>query len=119
MSLFDRFFRPTEPEPEEEREVDLAEKIQNWDGKPIIRWTWEDVSNVYQHAPHWHITMTGPVLPWVGNRARIDVMYLIAETREAAIAIAYERAHETAVAENLPWDPEEWHVLNCLPKNAD
>lgn len=119
MSLFDRFFRPSDPAPEPEPEEDLASKIKNWDGKPIIRWTWENVADTYGLAPHWHITMTGPMLPWVGTRARIDIMYLIAPTRDDAIAIAYERAHETAVSENLPWDPEEWHVISCLAKNAD
>lgn len=122
MSLFDRFFRAPPPDDAEESDptdLDLAAKIHNWDGKPVIRWTWENVESTYGLAPNWHVTMTGPMLPWVGKRARIDIYYLIMPTREAAIAQAYERAHETAVAENLPWDPEEWHVVSCIPNNAN
>lgn len=115
MSLRDRFFGGQE----EEEEIDLLAKVRGWDGMPVIRWSWSDVAATYGLAPHWQVKMRGPMIPWVGTLAAIDVLYLVVATREEAIAAAYDRAHEACAGSRMPWDPEEWTVTQLLPKNCN
>lgn len=119
MSLFDRFFRPPPDPDEEEHEVDIVEKIRSWDGEPILLWSWEDVAETYGVSPHYHVKLVGPVLPWVGSRAAVEIFYLVQPTREAAIEKAFERVHEICVKDGLNWDPDEWHVVTLIPRNCN
>lgn len=92
--------------------------VVEWDGKPIHLFTPSELLSLYALVPQWHGVAEGPLIPFVGVRARVAVNCIFLPTREAAEVALWAHIRAACASENMIFNEDDWtimslHCINC------
>jgi hypothetical protein len=94
---------------------DAARETEEWDGRPKVAFTPEQMQEVYGAVPQWHGLATGPAIPFGGGaRVRVFVTMIFRETREEVESVMWTHIRRACAVEHLEFEADEWSVRVML-----
>lgn len=97
----------------------MSDRVQTWDGVPILALSEAQHDWLLSFAPHWHGCAVGPPIPFgAGEMARISVNYIMWPTREEAVEAIIRHVENACIEQGLVYDEREWSITHCVMVNG-